>query len=169
MKENAGFKHSPEDPQPIAYAICPDCRVLGRCVLGIPATFRAGEGCKATDTGKTAIYSALKKKGINGKPQVKTYLVSGRIVEGASWCHYVRGRRDEPGEKRRDKKPPKTPMGPNQGRSDAPSITLIVPVPPDLTAPPAARHPSDDSGQQACPPPPPPPAQASSTESEAES
>lgn len=151
------------------FAICRECKPLGRCVLGIQSTFRAGEGCKATDTGKTAVYAALKKKDKSGKPLITSYRISGRIVDGASWCRYVRGRRDEPGEKRKGRKPSKAPSGPTQRKSEVPTTTATVPVSPDLIVPPAATEPFGQTGQQPCPPPPPPPAQASSDQQEAAS
>ena len=137
------------------YALCPDCRPLGRCALGIHGTFRASDGCRATETGRTKVYEVLKEKDKDGKPAVRSFDVAGKIVDGASWCKYIRSK--------------ETPSKPSRKKSKRPTAGDVkpaettnesaIPVPPPMNeaATPTVSDPPKQTIEPLPPPPPPPP------------
>jgi len=168
----------PTGDQPVP-ALCPDCREMGRCRLGIRAAFRiAKDGCPATGICRTTIYAATSPTEENQfEPPVKSFEIkkagakSGvRVVDGRSWCNYVRSQPPSPKVAKKSKakrtKTPRTKTAPKNPANVPAAVTTAVPPSADTTPTNSAASPVPGNGPFSPPPPPPPPEESSTQEAQ---
>jgi hypothetical protein len=168
----------PAGDQPVP-ARCPDCQEMGGCRLGIRAAFRIPQdGCLATGISRTAIYYATSPTEENQfNPPVQSYEIrkagakSGvRVVDGRSWCNYVRSQPPSPKVAKKSKakrtKTPRTKTAPKNPANVPAAVTTAVPPSADTTPTISAAPPVPGNGPVSPPPPPPPPEESSTQEAQ---
>ena len=172
-----------DEDQPV-FALCPDCQKEGRCILGIRAGFKIPKTrCPATGLPRTLIYEATSPKPENNfKPPVESYEIKKkgaktghRIVQGRSYCHFIRSHKTQPNAKYQDQLPKSLrKRARKQGTVEAPATpppaTGTAAAQPGAAEGPAvppttAEAPAAPKGFTTNPPQPPPPTEADNSSS----